>query len=68
MNLKSRLSKLDKLLKLLPTQLDVSSKRVGEKHAAAETEEEAAAAKEVVAKEVVVVAMAVVGRLVCCKI
>ena len=41
-DLKSRLSKLDKLLKLLPTQFDVSSTRIGAKHTKEEHAEEAA--------------------------
>ena len=40
-NLKSRLAKLDKLIKLLPSQLEVSSQAVGDAHRREETEEEA---------------------------
>ena len=45
-NLKARLSKLDKLLKLLPATLEVSSRAVGELHAKTENAAEAAAALE----------------------
>jgi len=46
MSLKSRLSKLDKLIKLLPQTIEVASRAVGHQHAREEAAVEAAAALE----------------------